>query len=68
MTSFTYHHRNFLNQLRHGGWTSVAKLPDAPKIRVTLLQNGWIERRDTATGTQEYRITQTGLAAVSLPR
>lgn len=64
---FNQHHRQFLNHLRGAGWVPSAKLPATPMARLTLLRNGWIETRNTATGP-EYRITQTGLDEVCRPR
>lgn len=64
---FNQHRRQFLDGLRGAGWVASAKLPDTPKTVIALLRNGWIERRDTGTGT-EYRITPTGLAELCMPR
>ncbi|MBR1092040.1 hypothetical protein JQ621_31690 [Bradyrhizobium manausense] len=66
-TAFNQYHRQLLDRLRDGSWVTASRVPDAPGTKMTLLRNGWIERRDTPTGI-EYRITQTGLAEVCMPR
>jgi hypothetical protein len=67
MPTFNQHHRQFLDRLRSTDWVRSSGLPEAPKTKLALLKNGWMERRDTLAGA-EYRITKAGLAEVSLPR
>jgi hypothetical protein len=61
------YHRQFLNILRDADWIACLKLPDTPRTILTLLRNGWIERRATKDGV-EYRITEVGLTELSRPR
>jgi hypothetical protein len=64
---FNQYHRQFLNLLRDAGWTASTKLPNTPKATLTLLRNGWIERRARKDGA-EYRITEVGLTELIRPR
>lgn len=64
---FNQHHRQFLDRLRDLDWTSCLKLPEAPRTKLALLRNGWIERRTSVDGV-EYRMTDAGLAALNQPR
>ena len=61
-----HRHRQFLQYLRHGGWVKVSALPDAPKVIVTLMGLGWVERRESGPEVF-YRITDTGLEALKKP-
>ncbi|WP_298885015.1 hypothetical protein [uncultured Bradyrhizobium sp.] len=65
--AFKQYHREFLDPLRDGNWVRSSKLPDMRRTRLTLLRNGWIERRETASMV-DYRITESGLAALVQPR
>jgi len=64
---FNNRHRVILNELRHGGWTRSIKFYEAPRTHSALMQQGLIERRDTA-GSIEFRITQSGLDALRMQR
>jgi hypothetical protein len=45
----------------------LLSVPDTPTTILTLLRNGWIERRATKDGV-EYRITEVCLTELSRPR
>ena len=64
---FNQHHRQFLDRLRDFAWVASSKLEDRPKTKLTLIRNGWMERRSSETGI-EYRITEAGLVALTQPR
>ncbi|TWB62927.1 uncharacterized protein DUF1330 [Bradyrhizobium sacchari] len=51
---FNQHHRQFLDRLRDLEWVANSKLEDRPKTKLTLIRNGWMERRSSETGI-EYR-------------
>lgn len=57
----THHERQLMQMLRGAGWVRGSIFPPG-RLITTLLQKGWIERRDTAQGL-EYRITDAGMDA-----
>jgi hypothetical protein len=65
--TFNQYHRQFLDRLRDLEWLPCSKLPDTPGTKLTVLRNGWIERRATSEGV-EYRMTEAGLTELSRPR
>ncbi|QOZ69131.1 hypothetical protein [Bradyrhizobium arachidis] len=66
-STFNQHHRQLLDRLRDVEWVASSKLEDRPKTKLTLIRNGWMEMRSSATGI-EYHITEAGLAALTQPR
>ena len=57
--------RQFMQYLRGGNWVKEKTLPDST-FRSKLVALGWIERRGSGSDV-EYRITETGLAALRAP-
>jgi hypothetical protein len=58
--------RQFMQPLRSLSWMKAGELSESPTIVAKLLANGWIEKRG-AGGSLEYRLTDTGLAALKAP-
>jgi hypothetical protein len=64
---FNQYHRQYLDRLRDREWVPYSELPDTPRTTLTLLRNGWMERRSSKDGV-EYRITDAGLTELTRPR
>ncbi|MDB5608421.1 MAG: hypothetical protein JWP25_5321 [Bradyrhizobium sp.] len=62
----TSRERQFMQNLRAGGWVKANVAPAGAKLIERLLGKGWIERRGTGNDIY-YRITDNGLAAKMAP-
>jgi hypothetical protein len=61
-----HHQRQFLQYLRGGGWVKLTALPHGPRVKLKLLELGWIERRGSGSDIS-LRITDLGLEALRAP-
>jgi len=69
MMSFADHReRQLLHHLRSGRWASLHKLPvpAGKRLLLSLLNKGWIERRDSVAPA-EIRLTGPGFDALRAP-
>ena len=58
--------RQFLQHLRSQEWVKAILLPHSPTVTAKVIENGWVEKRDTG-GDLSYRLTDAGLAAMKTP-
>jgi hypothetical protein len=61
------HHRerSSLQAIKHGNWVVRTELyPAGTGTIASMLRKGWIEQRADPSGTEQFRITQAGKAAL----
>jgi hypothetical protein len=58
--------RQLMQQMRDAGWVKASAMPSSPITLNGMIDKGWIERRGEGRDLS-YRITETGLAAKTMP-